>query len=754
MSKDSPGYTFPAAPAPGAIEWPGEPIGASNVVTRTKGRTKVHDKDLDREPGKLEKLLESVWRHRREHPDEQVWMHDVVIHGIRVRAETNSRHLYEFWVANWYSPEEWEAQTGTSPPGEPQVHVYAFGDVSREPEAAYYSHRASTIVFFNTAYYGQLKSWVLGAVGRVLASEYGIHSVHGACVEKAGKGVLYIAPTGTGKSLDGRARVLIEANGQRRLVPIGELVDEIMARPGWPLRRGGDGMEECLLAGEPFRVPALNNQFEIEWRPLRAILRHPAPARMIRVTTRSGRSVLATEDHSFLMLKDGRLTPVAGSELRAGDRLPVARRLPQTLRSVHAVGVHEPAPAQEALAHSGVCWDEIVSIEEERPSGDHVYDLSVEGCENFLTEGGLVVHNSTSSYGLMEFPGARFHSDDWVYIRYAFPTSSGEWLAPTRIRHPGGEVGGFRVFGWLEEHAAEQPAAQVEGLTLDQQTRRLRVEDLDLADGPRAYAYISEKVFYIRTNLVENFPEASPEFLRSDMENVPQVPSEFLEEHAPLLESLLTQVRDGPNPALVAYFDGKSDGEVKHLLARLFAFDNGRAMLNIGNVFPEEKVYLNPMEPVRLATVFLLRRDYATDRVLWKLSEGQFLGSLMVGRTPAGKFETAYNAYRAVLDEVERAFIQRLMDASGGDDEALYGLYGQAGDVPESLFQEFELFRMLYRSTDGHVLNTILMKDPEITERGQAVAYTMNLIARAVEEAVEEMVDLGNYKALAAAVSP
>lgn len=82
-------------------------------------------------------------------------------------------------------------------PGTPQITVYALTGVAG---AAYYSRVRNTIAFFNTACYGQLKSWVLGAVGRVLAAEYGIHSIHGARVSRDGSGVLYIAPTGTGKS--------------------------------------------------------------------------------------------------------------------------------------------------------------------------------------------------------------------------------------------------------------------------------------------------------------------------------------------------------------------------------------------------------------------------------------------------------------------------------------------------------------------------------------------------------------------------
>ncbi|HLZ08550.1 MAG TPA: hypothetical protein VKT80_08185, partial [Chloroflexota bacterium] len=194
-------FTFPAAPSPDAVEWPGPPLGRSNIVTRTKTRTNFHDKMIDRAPGRREHLVNAAIAHvvRNAHR-EPVALDDVIIHGVRVRAITNSPHLIEFWRENWYGPREWQAQTGVVPPTEPTITVYALGGVADEQEAAYYSRATNTIIFFNTSYYGQLKSWVLGAVGRVLAAEFGIHSLHGACVERAGTGILYIAPTGTGKS--------------------------------------------------------------------------------------------------------------------------------------------------------------------------------------------------------------------------------------------------------------------------------------------------------------------------------------------------------------------------------------------------------------------------------------------------------------------------------------------------------------------------------------------------------------------------
>ncbi|HKC91773.1 MAG TPA: hypothetical protein VKE23_10655, partial [Candidatus Limnocylindria bacterium] len=316
-------YTFPSAPDATSPEWPGTPIGAKNTITRTKGRTLVHDKTVDAKPGLFRRLLANAFEHIAT-AKETTYSHDVVIHGLRVRAITNSEHLIGYWKDNWYGVDEWQRITGQKPAETPDVLVVALGRVPSEAEAAYYSRQNDTVIFFNTSYYGQLKSWVLGAVGRKLAVEYGIHSIHGAVVTKDGKGDLYIAPTGTGKS--------------------------------------------------------------------------------------------------------------------------------------------------------------------------------------------------TSTYGVMEFPGTRFHSDDWVYVRYAYRTKD-KLLSPARILDGGEEVAkGYQTYSWLEDHRSSD--ATVIGRGLDDREVTASARELDV-DHPEAYAYTSEKVFYLRSNLVENFPQAAFDMVRSRLENAP-----------------------------------------------------------------------------------------------------------------------------------------------------------------------------------------------------------------------------------------
>ena len=545
-----------------AIEWPGHPIGRTNTITRTKSRTRFHDKTIDAQPGRREELVNAAVEHIVRNAGRQpIYLSDAVIHGVRVRAITNSDHLLSFWQDNWYSPEEWQQATGLRVPEQPRVIVYALGGLEAQREAAYYSRASNTIVFFNTSYYGQLKSWVLGAVGRILADESGIHSIHGACVEKDGVGVLYIAPTGTGKS--------------------------------------------------------------------------------------------------------------------------------------------------------------------------------------------------TSSYGLIDRPRTRFHSDDWVYIRYTLQTTAGVSVSPTVIEPAAGEpVRGFRCHRWLEEHSGEK--ATITGLGLDNVEVVLDSDEIDWSQPVQAWAYTSEKVFYLRSNLVENFPEMIGYLLASDLENVPEVSPAFVTEHQSTVDAVVRAVRASLDPSVVAVASGRTDAELGQLVARLFAFDNARAMLDPVKCLPRDRVYWNPMEPLRIASVFLLKRS-PTDRVVLEtLSRERFMDRLLLGDTPDGKREIAYNAYRAVDDNAERVVVDALEAAAKRTGQSLADLFEaklrDADGVPPSLREEFELFRAMHRATTCYDVNTILQRDPTVRSRQEAVARTMALIVAAVGAAGRPLsCTLENYTELISA---
>lgn len=123
-----------------------------------------------------------------------------IIGGMPVRLRTNSPHAYNFWRRNWFLTDPETVDATAERYGIAVVWMWCAIE-RRDPDSAgaYYCRETSECVFWNTDYYGQMKSWALGAAGAELA-RYGIHSIHGACVDINGYGILIIAPTGTGKS--------------------------------------------------------------------------------------------------------------------------------------------------------------------------------------------------------------------------------------------------------------------------------------------------------------------------------------------------------------------------------------------------------------------------------------------------------------------------------------------------------------------------------------------------------------------------
>ena len=113
------------------------------------------------------------------------------LNGVVVELNTNSNHQAEFWSQNW-----WKAEDSSTP----KARIYsAVGMEGIEP-SAYYCPEMRTALFANTEYYGQCKSWALGMAAAVLEKQANTLSIHGATALYKGKGVVIVAPTGTGKT--------------------------------------------------------------------------------------------------------------------------------------------------------------------------------------------------------------------------------------------------------------------------------------------------------------------------------------------------------------------------------------------------------------------------------------------------------------------------------------------------------------------------------------------------------------------------
>jgi len=166
-----------------------------NKITSVRGRVEssiVNKKERDRLVEKAEEALGNEW-----------FGWKASIDGFCLQLFTNSEHLYDFWIENWFSMNLEIKSHG-------RLYAVLDPEFNGGKPHAYYNPETKTAIIFNTEYYGQVKSWALGITCDIAEDQHDIHSIHGSCIEVNGNGIVLIAPTGTGKSTHSYALLKME----------------------------------------------------------------------------------------------------------------------------------------------------------------------------------------------------------------------------------------------------------------------------------------------------------------------------------------------------------------------------------------------------------------------------------------------------------------------------------------------------------------------------------------------------------------
>jgi DNA-directed RNA polymerase subunit A' len=204
-----------------------------------------------------------------------------------------------------------------------------------------------------------------------------------------------IGEPGTQMSIARDESVIVREQGKIRTVGIGGFVDRLMAE-NHAVTEGET--EWCDLAeGAGIDVPSLNPDGKIEWKQLRSVSRHRHLHPLIRVRTRSGRSIVATDNHSFVTRMRGNLVPVLGRELRKGDMIPVLKHL-AIPNAVDALQMDQVFPKRSywfgselskarSLGHD---WRKGFGVKYEVPVGPDQLRNQLVGRSTFAVEDGFV----------------------------------------------------------------------------------------------------------------------------------------------------------------------------------------------------------------------------------------------------------------------------------------------------------------------------------------------------------------------------
>lgn len=132
-----------------------------------------------------------------------------------------------------------------------------------------------------------------------------------------------ISEPATQMSVDYNEKIILKINDNIKIMKIGDFVDKNLKIS----EKKVDNWDVCDLSEQEIMVPSINKNEKIEWRRVLECSRHKAPDYLLEISTRSGRKIKATDSHSFVIRKNNRIVPVAGTELKEGKRLPVMKFL-------------------------------------------------------------------------------------------------------------------------------------------------------------------------------------------------------------------------------------------------------------------------------------------------------------------------------------------------------------------------------------------------------------------------------------------
>ncbi|MEM2964781.1 MAG: ferrous iron transport protein B [Candidatus Bathyarchaeia archaeon] len=192
-----------------------------------------------------------------------------------------------------------------------------------------------------------------------------------------------------GKSISGDEEILVNHDGLWETFKIKNIFNSMSDSP-ITVTGGFQGFKPNDLFALSLNLDVL----KVEVGKVAYVLKHEERRELVQIETSSKRSVTATQDHNFIVLRDGKINVVDADHLLIGDQLP-------SIMNPHKCPLTYPDFNRTLLRKDsmetgcdGLTWDKIVRIETVENKEGYVYDLSVEGNENFMLANGIFIHNS------------------------------------------------------------------------------------------------------------------------------------------------------------------------------------------------------------------------------------------------------------------------------------------------------------------------------------------------------------------------
>ena len=177
--------------------------------------------------------------------------------------------------------------------------------------------------------------------------------------------------------------------------PIGQFIDDLLKENHTNVVNIDNNTETEYLDIQHLNITikSVDTNGQTSFKLVEAITRHlPGhDGKLVRIKTKSGRTVSATKSKSFLIRENNQIVEIDGDKIKLGDRLPI---------DLSYISNDELLAIESEHVLNNVYMDEIIELEYIDPSHPKVYDLTVADTRNFTIANGLCMRDTFHSTGV------------------------------------------------------------------------------------------------------------------------------------------------------------------------------------------------------------------------------------------------------------------------------------------------------------------------------------------------------------------
>ena len=134
----------------------------------------------------------------------------------------------------------------------------------------------------------------------------------------------------TMNSVSWNTKLLIKQDNKTYVKDIGNFIDNLLKENNEKIINIDNNTNTEFFDTQKmnYKVQCIDEDGIMHWKLIEGITRHDPGGQVVKIKTKSGREVTATQSKSFLIRKENKIIPIEGSNIKVGDYLPIQFQKP------------------------------------------------------------------------------------------------------------------------------------------------------------------------------------------------------------------------------------------------------------------------------------------------------------------------------------------------------------------------------------------------------------------------------------------